>query len=62
MPEPCLTSLRIPAVGISLTPAERDGLTPAPPRGDRRPPVQTPPARARRVSPPVRNLPRHSGY
>jgi hypothetical protein len=68
MPEPLLTSLRIPAVNIGRTLAigptlaGRDGRTPAPPRGDRRPPVQTPTARARRVPPPARNLPRRSGY
>ncbi|MGW1378185.1 hypothetical protein ACWD6P_28470 [Streptomyces sp. NPDC002446] len=62
MPEPHLTSLCIPAVNIGPALAERDGRTPAPPRGDRRPPVQASPARARRVPPPVRNLPRRSGY
>ncbi len=72
MPEPRLislglaslhvTSLRIPAVNLDSTVAERDGDAPAPPRSDRRPPVQARPARARRVPPPVRNLPRRSGY
>ncbi|MEV0375092.1 hypothetical protein AB0I10_35870 [Streptomyces sp. NPDC050636] len=62
MPEPRLTSLRIPAADTGPTLAERDGRTPAPARGNRRPPVQAPPARARRIPPPVRNLPRRSGY
>ena len=55
MPEPRLISLRVPAVNMGPALAERD-------RRDPRPPVQAFPVRARRVPPPVRNLPRRSGY
>lgn len=60
MPEPRLTSLRIPTIDISPALA-RGSRTPAQRRGDRRPLVQAPPVRIRRVPPPVRNLPRRYG-
>ncbi|MGI5350971.1 hypothetical protein ACQEU8_22740 [Streptomyces sp. CA-250714] len=60
MPEPIPALLRTTALGTSPL-AKLDIRTPVPPRGNRRPPVQASPARARRVPPPVRNLPRRYG-